>query len=172
MEKTEGEWIFASRQPAPPMPPEVDRLAGGNCGIRATHSTHDGLDLLRQANALRCGAMVFPNDEALPNDFHPQVRRAGAQSLVVFVQLPRHARDVTTIASSIKAKPASHCPPAHEGHQPLDDMAGYVDISQAKDGPTCQCRLEVFVHVGDESRRAIVATMDPDTALDLDERAA
>ncbi len=59
-----------------------------------------------------------------------------------------------------------------EHHQTLDNGRGDVHVGQPNHGPASERRLEVFLHVGDEARRAIVAPLDPDAALDLDERAA
>jgi hypothetical protein len=42
-----------------------------------------------------------------------------------------------------------------------------VNIGEAEDAPTGQGGLVVFLHVGDEARSAVVATVDPDAAFDL-----
>ncbi len=44
-----------------------------------------------------------------------------------------------------------------------------MNIGEAKDAPTSQGCLVVFLHVRDEARSAVVASVDPDTALNFDE---
>ncbi len=46
-----------------------------------------------------------------------------------------------------------------------------MNIGEAKDAPTSQGGLVVFLHVGDEARSAVVASVDPDAAFDFDESA-
>ncbi len=57
------------------------------------------------------------------------------------------------------------------GQQSLDDWRCDVNIGEAHDAPTGKRGRKVFVHVGHKTRRAIVSSLDPDAALDLDERA-
>ena len=42
-----------------------------------------------------------------------------------------------------------------------------MNIGEAEDAPTGQGGLVVFLHVGDEARSAVVASVDPDAAFDL-----
>ena len=44
-----------------------------------------------------------------------------------------------------------------------------MDIGEAEDAPTGDGGLVVFFHVGNEAGGAVVATLEPDSALDLDE---
>jgi hypothetical protein len=44
-----------------------------------------------------------------------------------------------------------------------------VHIGEANDDPTGKGCLKILVHVGDETGRPVVAALDPDPALDLDE---
>lgn len=57
----------------------------------------------------------------------------------------------------------------HEAYQPLDNGGGDVHIGEANDDPTGEGCLEILLHIGDESGRTVVATLDPDPALDFDE---
>ena len=44
-----------------------------------------------------------------------------------------------------------------------------MNICEAEDAPTGEGGLVVFFHVGNEAGGAVVATLEPDSALDLDE---
>lgn len=57
-------------------------------------------------------------------------------------------------------------------HEPLDDWCGDLRGREPHDRPASEERFEVFLGVGDEASGAIVATLDVDAALDLDERPA
>lgn len=75
---------------------------------------------------------------------------------------------------SISFRPTSRVPFYRLGtkfQESLDALQGQFLGSKPHHAPTGQGRLEVFFKVGSESRRAVVATIDVDAALDLDERA-
>ena len=54
----------------------------------------------------------------------------------------------------------------------LDHRRGDLKLREAKDAPAVQSRFEILLGVGGEALRSVVATLDVDAALDLDERAA
>lgn len=54
----------------------------------------------------------------------------------------------------------------------FDGRCGDLKLREAEDAPAGQCRLQILLGVGGEALRAIVAALDVDAALDLDERAA
>jgi len=58
---------------------------------------------------------------------------------------------------------------SHQSDQALEMFQGQLLWAEPHHAPTGQGRLEVFLKVGSESRRAVVATIDVDAALDLDE---
>jgi hypothetical protein len=60
---------------------------------------------------------------------------------------------------------------SHQSDQALEMFQGQLLWPESHHAPTGQRRLEVFLKVGSESRWAVVATIDVDAALDLDERA-
>ena len=47
-----------------------------------------------------------------------------------------------------------------------------MKLRQAQDSPAVQSRFEVFFGIGGKTLRSVVAALDVDAALDLDERAA
>ena len=58
------------------------------------------------------------------------------------------------------------------GQQSLDDWRCDVNIGEAHDAPTGKRGRKVFLQVGHEPCWPVVATPDPDSALDFDQRAA
>ena len=53
----------------------------------------------------------------------------------------------------------------------LDHRRGDLQLRQAKDTPALQRRFEILLGILRETLRTIVAALDVDAALDLDERA-
>ena len=60
---------------------------------------------------------------------------------------------------------------ADQYDQPSDMLRSESPRPETDHAPTGQTRFEVFFQVGSESRPAVVAAVDVDAALDLDERA-
>ena len=60
----------------------------------------------------------------------------------------------------------------NEPHDPLHGFECELAFRETQNRPTCECRLEVFFNVGQESLRPIVSAMNPNSTLDFDQSAA
>jgi len=60
----------------------------------------------------------------------------------------------------------------YEPHDPLHGFERELAFRETHDSPTCECRLEVFFDVGQESLRPVVSALNPNATLDFDQCAA
>ena len=61
---------------------------------------------------------------------------------------------------------------AQDARQSIDYGQGDLVGTEPEDAPAAEARLDVFLQVGVETSGAVVASIDPDAALDLDEATA